>query len=131
MTDEKEEKNVLPKLRDDKVLMTMLALCFVLLLGIIIVQFFETPSFQKPVYTPTESYEQAEESSAAADFPIGINSATYEQLQTIPDIGPSTAQLIIKYREENGTIVSLDDLLAVEGIGEKTVALLADYCIVD
>lgn len=130
MTDEKEEKQP-PKLRDDKVLMTMLALCFVLLLAIIVVQFLETPSFQKPVYTPAESYEQAEESSAAADFPIGINSATYEQLQTIPGIGPSTARLIIKYREENGTITSLDDLLAVEGIGEKTVLLLADYCIVD
>ncbi len=130
MTDEKEEKQQ-PKLRDDKVLMTMLALCFVLLLAIIVVQFLETPSFQKPIYTPAESFEQAEESSAAADFPIGINSATYEQLQTIPGIGPSTARLIIKYREENGTIASLDDLLAVEGIGEKTLALLADYCIVD
>ena len=131
MADEKEEKQQSMKLRDDKVLMTMLALCFVLLLAIIVVQFLETPSFQKPVYTPAESYEQSEESSAAADFPIGINSATYEQLQTIPGVGPSTARLIIKYREENGTITSLDDLLAVEGIGEKTVELLADYCVVD
>ena len=131
MTDEKEEKQAQPRLRDDKVLLVMLALCFALLLAIIVVQFLETPSFQKPVYTPAESYEQPEESSAAADFPIGINSATYEQLQTIPGVGPSTARLIIKYREENGTITDLSDLLAVEGIGEKTIELLADYCIVD
>lgn len=132
MTDEREEKTQgsSPKIKDDKVMLSMLVLCFVLLVAIIVVQFLETPSFEKPVYIPADSIETAEEGSASASFPIGINSATYEELQTIPGIGPSTARLIIKYREENGTIVSLEDLLAVEGIGEKTVELLADYCII-
>lgn len=131
MTDEKDEIRATQRLLDDKVMFIMLALCFVLLLAIIVVQFLETPSFQKPVYTPAESLEQPENNASEANFPIGINSATYEELQTIPGVGPSTARLIIKYREENGTIVSLDDLLAMEGIGEKTVSLLADYCVVD
>ncbi len=131
MTDEKDEIRATQRLWDDKVMFIMLALCFVLLLAIIVVQFLETPSFQKPVYTPAESLEQPENNASEANFPIGINSATYEELQTIPGVGPSTARLIIKYREENGTIVSLDDLLAMEGIGEKTVSLLADYCVVD
>lgn len=131
MTDEKDEIRATQRLRDDKVMLIMLVLCFVLLLAIIVVQFLETPSFQKPVYTPAESLEQPENNASEANFPIGINSATYEELQTIPGVGPSTARLIIKYREENGTIASLDDLLAMEGIGEKTVSLLADYCVVD
>ncbi len=131
MTDEKDEIRATQRLRDDKVMLIMLALCFVLLLAIIVVQFLETPAFQKPVYTPAESLEQLENGASEANFPIGINSATYEELQTIPGVGPSTARLIIKYREENGTIASLDDLLAMEGIGEKTVSLLADYCVVD
>lgn len=131
MTDEKDEIRATQRLRDDKVMLIMLALCFVLLLAIIVVQFLETPSFQKPVYTPAESLEQLENGASEANFPIGINSATYEELQTIPGVGPATARLIIKYREENGTIASLDDLLAMEGIGEKTVSLLADYCVVD
>ena len=131
MTDEKDEIRATQRLRDDKVMLIMLALCFVLLLAIIVVQFLETPSFQKPVYTPAESLEQPENNASEANFSIGINSATYEELQTIPGVGPATARLIIKYREENGTIASLDDLLAMEGIGEKTVSLLADYCVVD
>lgn len=131
MTDEKDEIRATQRLWDDKVMLIMLALCFVLLLAIIVVQFLETPSFQKPVYTPAESLEQLENGASEANFPIGINSATYEELQTIPGVGPATARLIIKYREENGTIASLDDLLAMEGIGEKTVSLLADYCVVD
>lgn len=131
MTDEKDEIRATQRLWDDKVMLIMLALCFVLLLAIIVVQFLETPSFQKPVYTPAESLEQPENNASKENFPIGINSATYEELQTIPGIGPATARLIIKYREENGTIASFDDLLAMEGIGEKTVSLLADYCVVD
>ena len=131
MTDEKDEIRATQRLWDDKVMLIMLALCFVLLLAIIVVQFLETPAFQKPIYTPAESLEQPENVASEANFPIGINSATYEELQTIPGVGPATARLIIKYREENGTIASLDDLLAMEGIGEKTVSLLADYCVVD
>ena len=131
MTDEKDEIRATQRLWDDKVMLIMLALCFVLLLAIIVVQFLETPAFQKPIYPPAESLEQPENVASEANFPIGINSATYEELQTIPGVGPATARLIIKYREENGTIASLDDLLAMEGIGEKTVSLLADYCVVD
>lgn len=131
MTDEKDEIRATQRLWDDKVMLIMLALCFVLLLAIIVVQFLETPAFQKPAYTPAESLEQPENNASEANFPIGINSATYEELQTIPGVGPATARLIIKFREENGTIVSLDELLAAEGIGEKTVSLLADYCVVD
>ena len=51
MTDEKDEIRATQRLWDDKVMLIMLALCFVLLLAIIVVQFLETPAFQKR-FTP-------------------------------------------------------------------------------
>ena len=64
-------------------------------------------------------------------FPIEINRASEEELQLIPDIGPSTAKLIIDYRNEYGSIVSFNELLNIDGIGEKTVLVLKEYCIIN
>lgn len=125
-----KSKEKLPEFKNDKVLISMLAICFVLLVAIITVQFLNAPSFGTPVYTPSQSTVSSE-STSSGEFPIGINSATYYELQTIPGVGPSTARLIAKYREENGTITEFEDLLKIEGIGEKTVELFKEYCIVD
>jgi len=70
-------------------------------------------------------------SEPAAIFPLGINTATSEELQQIPDIGPVTAEKIILYREQIGTITDFDDLLPIDGIGQKTVERLAEYCYID
>jgi competence protein ComEA len=61
-----------------------------------------------------------------APGPIQLNTATAEQLQTIPGIGPVTAERIIQYREENGPFRSVDDLDAVSGIGPKRLEQLRD-----
>ena len=55
------------------------------------------------------------------------NIATSEQLQTLPGIGPVLAARIIEYRETVGKFVILEDLLAVKGIGEKTLAKIRPY----
>lgn len=60
-------------------------------------------------------------------FPININTATQEQLDMIPEIGPATAQRIIDYRNTIGRFQSTSDLLFVQGIGEKTLAKIIDY----
>jgi competence protein ComEA len=52
-----------------------------------------------------------------ATGPVNLNSATLEQLDTLPGVGPVTAQKIIAYREQNGAFRSVDDLDAVPGIG--------------
>jgi|GEM_PF-1594433 len=49
---------------------------------------------------------------------ININTATREELQTLPGIGPTIAERIIKYRRAHGPFKSVDELLNVEGIGE-------------
>lgn len=53
------------------------------------------------------------------DYRLDINAATQVQLMELPGIGEMMAQRIIAYRTENGPFSSTDDLLLVEGIGEK------------
>ena len=52
---------------------------------------------------------------------VRINYATQEEIETLPGIGPSKAQAIIQYREENGLFQAIEDLLDISGIGEKTL----------
>jgi competence protein ComEA len=57
---------------------------------------------------------------------INLNTATAEQLQTIPGIGPSKSAAIIQYREEHGPFKTVEDLTNVSGIGPKTVEKMKD-----
>jgi len=55
---------------------------------------------------------------------VDLNSATAEQLDTLPGIGPSTAAKIVAYRQEHGAFHSLAELDAVSGIGPSKLAEL-------
>ncbi|KHE71686.1 helix-hairpin-helix domain-containing protein [Halobacillus sp. BBL2006] len=55
-----------------------------------------------------------------------LNQATVEEVQSLNGIGPSKAEAIIQYREENGPFRSAEDLLNVSGIGEKTLENMID-----
>jgi len=54
---------------------------------------------------------------AATAGPIDLNTATAEQLEALPGVGPSIAAAIVEHRERNGPFRSVDDLLDVPGIG--------------
>jgi competence protein ComEA len=56
---------------------------------------------------------------------VNLNTATEEQLDTLPGVGPVTAQKILDWRSAHGAFSSVDELLEVDGIGEKTLADLA------
>ncbi|GAB2984115.1 helix-hairpin-helix domain-containing protein [Nocardioides montaniterrae] len=58
---------------------------------------------------------------------VNLNTATVDQLETLPDVGPVTAQSILDWRAENGRFTSVDQLLDVDGIGDKTLAKLAPH----
>ncbi|MEV6399288.1 ComEA family DNA-binding protein [Streptomyces sp. NPDC051907] len=54
--------------------------------------------------------------------PMNLNSATVEQLETLPGVGPVLAQHIVDYRTEHGGFRSVDELREVDGIGERRFA---------
>ncbi|MET9860151.1 ComEA family DNA-binding protein [Streptomyces smyrnaeus] len=60
--------------------------------------------------------------SGASGAPISLNSATPEQLETLPGVGPVLAQHIVDYRTQHGGFRSVDQLQEVNGIGEKRFA---------
>lgn len=62
---------------------------------------------------------------------ININTASLEELDTLPGIGPAKASSIINYRLENGYFTSIDEIMNVSGIGETTYEKLKDLITVD
>ena len=58
---------------------------------------------------------------------VNINSATVEELDSLPGVGPSTAAAIVEDRDANGPFSSPEDLMRVSGIGEKKFAKLRDH----
>ena len=57
---------------------------------------------------------------------INLNKATQTELETLPGIGPSTAEKIIAYRKENGNIKNIEDIMNVNGIGESKYNKIKD-----
>lgn len=66
---------------------------------------------------------------AVANKPVllNINTASVEELQTLPNIGESTAQRIVDYRTQHGNFASVDALQNVRGIGAKTLEKLKPF----
>ena len=82
------------------------------------------------VVIETEAEVPREEISL--DFPpVDLNTATAEELDTLPGIGESLARRIIAYREANGPFGSIEEIMEVSGIGEAKFAELEDRVTVD
>jgi len=62
----------------------------------------------------------------AAGGKIDLNRASAEQLDTLPGVGPVTAQRILDWRARHGRFASVDQLREIEGIGERRFAQLRD-----
>lgn len=62
----------------------------------------------------------------AADAPVSLSRADQATLETLPRVGPATAERIIAWREKNGPFLSVEDLLAVSGIGPATLEGMRD-----
>ena len=59
--------------------------------------------------------------------PVNINTATSAELQQVPGIGPATAQKILQMRKSYGPFKSVDDLLAIRGLGQKRLDKMRKY----
>ena len=70
-----------------------------------------------------------EEVAAEANEPllININTADIEELDELPEVGPSTAQEIVDHRQANGLFRTVGDLEAVSGIGPKTIEKIKPF----
>ncbi|MFV0320158.1 MAG: ComEA family DNA-binding protein [Microbacterium sp.] len=68
--------------------------------------------------------EAGPDAAGPADDRVNLNSASMAELETLPRIGPALAQRIIDWRDANGRFTSVEDLLAVPGIGEKMMSAL-------
>ncbi len=63
---------------------------------------------------------------AGDDQKLNINTASVEQLMTLHGIGEVTAKAIVAHRQEHGPFKSVEDLVAVSGIGEKRLSTFRD-----
>ena len=69
--------------------------------------------------SPNASYAQQNQPSAAPKTTINLNTATVDQLATLPGVGQKTAERIIEYRTKSGGFKKIEELMNVKGIGEK------------
>jgi competence protein ComEA len=60
---------------------------------------------------------------------VNINTASAEQLQLLPRVGPALAGRIIEFREANGSYRTVDEIVAVKGIGEKSFEKLEPFIV--
>jgi competence ComEA-like helix-hairpin-helix protein len=59
--------------------------------------------------------------------PLDLNTATVEELQTLPTVGPAAAKAIVRFREKSGPFRKIEDLLAVRGFTQKRLKTLRPY----
>ncbi|MGF3103786.1 helix-hairpin-helix domain-containing protein [Rossellomorea sp. DUT-2] len=58
---------------------------------------------------------------------ININTATQQEFETLPGIGPAKASTFIQYREEHGPFAAIEEIQNISGVGEKTFEKLKEY----
>ncbi|MCR5742108.1 MAG: helix-hairpin-helix domain-containing protein [Lachnospiraceae bacterium] len=84
------------------------------------------------IYVPTQKeVDEGWTNDSASSTLININTATKEQLMTLPGIGETKALSIIAYREQNGDFISIEDIMKVSGIKESAYLNLKNYITTD
>ncbi|HJQ97000.1 MAG TPA: helix-hairpin-helix domain-containing protein [Candidatus Polarisedimenticolaceae bacterium] len=75
----------------------------------------------QPIVPPAAAAASAEAK------PVDLNAAGSDELEAVPGIGKSLASKIVAFREKNGAFKTVDDLLKVQGVGEKSLEKLRPY----
>ena len=85
-----------------------------------------------PVVVAPGSSQPSPASSAAPVTParmVNLNTATTEELDTLPGVGPATARAIVSYRTRRGPFAKVEDLLNIDGIGPKKLESLRAHVV--
>lgn len=77
--------------------------------------------------TGPKAAAKAEAPARTAETPLDLNTASVSDLETVPGIGKSLADRIVAFRDKNGPFERVDDLIKVQGIGEKSLDKLRPY----
>jgi comEA protein len=86
-----------------------------------------------PVTSSTSKKSSSSSSASSKLAPgemININTASAEELDKLPEIGPTKAKAIVDYREAHGRFASIEDIMKVSGIKEGTFAKIKDHIVV-
>ncbi len=70
--------------------------------------------------------QSGQNAGSGSDGKLDLNTASREQLMTLPGIGESKADAIIRYREENGSFSSAEDIMNISGIKERVYSQIRD-----
>jgi comEA protein len=73
---------------------------------------------------------RAQTQTKAPSEKVNINTASLQELQNLPRIGPKIAQRILDYRKQNGSFKKIEELMKVKGIGEKVFNRLKELIVV-
>ena len=103
----------------------IVAMLFILSVGILVGTLIGRDSRGTTVDLSVEE-TQAVTATVQTNYMLNINTASADQLDMLPGIGKTLADRIIVYREENGPFQTVDELLLVNGIGEKTLHEIQD-----
>jgi competence protein ComEA len=90
-----------------------------------------TGKYSKSGIEKTVTKSEAKEVVPPKTDKININTATIEELKTLPRIGPKLAEAIVNYRDKNGPFKSIDELDNVPRIGPKTLEAIKPYIYVE
>jgi len=85
------------------------------------------PAFSFAVLLCLLAYAAAGTTKKPPPKPVNINTASSTELQTVPGIGPATAEKILQMRKSYGTFKSVDELLSIRGIGPKRLEKMRKY----
>ncbi len=72
-----------------------------------------------PATLVAQSDTKVQKAPETTGAPVNLNTATVDQLESLPGVGPATAKRILEYRQKIGGFKKIEELMNVRGIGEK------------